>query len=84
VRRRAGARGSLALSTQGEKERRRHHDCPSSRALEMTFDDRDKAMDHAKASGFHTFAGCGSHTAVTLRCTLHVGCYNKEGAMMRI
>ena len=44
VRARAGAGGgALALSA---KERRRHHDW----ALEMTFDDRDKAMDHAKAS----------------------------------
>ena len=52
--------------------------------LEKTFDERDRAMDYAKDSGFAQYKGSGEYSATTLRCTIHEGCWEKNGAMLRI
>jgi hypothetical protein len=52
--------------------------------LDKTFDERDGAMDYAKEGGFAQYKGSGDYAATTLRCTKHEGCWEKNGAMLRI
>ena len=41
-------------------------------------------MKEAAVKGFATWKGSGHKSGITLRCTQHVGCYQLEGALLRV